>query len=157
MKRFNDEYDRLHTLDHTGLVKAWYGGALATGQRFIELELVGGKTLEDHVQSVKEKVEPLSVAQAIELGLQLLDVLAYLHRSNRDADNLGPIIHRDLSPSNVMIQLQGGDKLRAVVLDLGLSRALSESSTRTQVQGTVCYMAPEQTQGGASDARLDLY
>ncbi len=80
---------------------------------------------------------------------QVLDALAYVHGRG--------LVHRDLKPSNIMVD----DERRARLMDFGLVKAANEReeplTAHGRVVGTYRYMSPEQAQGGAVDARSDLY
>ena len=135
-----------HLLEY--LVDDVYGPVLVT-------ELVDGQTLADVIKV------PLSVEQAVELGVDLADALTELHRAS--------IVHRDLKPSNVILRRGPDGQTRAVIVDFGISRLVREASderavdvaeitTGDVVLGTVEYMAPEQILScGEVAASADLY
>ncbi len=88
----------------------------------------------------------------------LLDVLAGLHAAHEMRDDHGDplqIVHRDVSPQNILVGVDGV----ARVVDFGVARAASRlSTTRSgQLKGKLAYMAPEQARGGAVDRRADLF
>ena len=120
-------------------------------------EFVEGRSLAD-----APELEPLSVERAVELGIEIVLALRELHKAR--------IVHRDLKPGNVILQPVEDGRSRAVLVDLGVSRALccgdDEPSsdaltdiTRTSiVLGTVGFMAPEQILGPRDvTAAADLY
>ncbi|MGH7555381.1 MAG: protein kinase domain-containing protein, partial [Longimicrobiales bacterium] len=117
------------------------------GTLFIAMELLEGESLADRLQ-----LGPLSVSEAVPIGLGMLAGLSALHGRG--------LIHRDLKPSNVFLTPHG-----VKLLDFGLARLEFERSlgsdvglTRTGVAlGTPRYMAPEQATGEAVDARCDLF
>ena len=118
------------------------------------MEHLAGQTLAERL-----KKRPLSVAQALTVGAEIAEALAAAHREG--------VIHRDLKPANVMLTKAG-----AKLLDFGLAKlrasrqppgggaavdddaALSHTGT---IVGTFPYMAPEQLEGKAADARSDLF
>jgi serine/threonine protein kinase len=88
----------------------------------------------------------------------LLDVLAGLHAAHEMKDDHGDplqIVHRDVSPQNILVGVDGV----ARVVDFGVARAASRlSTTRSgQLKGKLAYMAPEQARGAAVDRRADLF
>jgi serine/threonine protein kinase/tetratricopeptide (TPR) repeat protein len=117
------------------------------GGLFIAMELLEGEALSDRLRQ-----GPLTVSEAVTVGLGILTALAALHDRG--------IVHRDLKPSNVFLTPHG-----VKLLDFGLARpvadrsmAVAEALTRSGVVvGTPHYMAPEQVFGEAVDVRADLF
>lgn len=90
----------------------------------------------------------LSYAFILHIALQLCSALKYLHAQKP------PIVHRDLKPSNIMLDRSGNAKL----IDFGISRHYGEESRQqTELLGTAGFAAPEQMNGGQTDARTDIY
>jgi len=122
------------------LVDDLYGPLLVT-------ELVEGRSL------AAVLARPLSVEQAIELGIDLATGVAELHRAG--------VVHRDIKPGNVILRPVEHGRTRAVLIDLGVSRLVDDPPDMTPgdlVVGTVSYMAPEQILGcGAVTGASDLY
>ncbi|MES2792307.1 MAG: serine/threonine-protein kinase [Planctomycetota bacterium] len=145
--RFQREIQLLGRLNHPGIVMATDAGTVASGA-YLVMELIDGADLS---RVVREK-GPLSVGEACEVGRQLAEALAAAHESGA--------IHRDVKPSNVMIDRQQG---RVRLLDFGLARlemSLVESGETSlgRLLGTLDYMAPEQSEGDqAVDFRADFY
>lgn len=112
--------------------------------RYLVMERVEGPTLE---KVLDESRRPLPETEVLDWGLQLCDVLAYLH------DRTPPVIYRDLKPSNCMLTRGGAVK----IVDLGIARRFNPVTSRdTHVFGTPGYCAPEQYHG-RSTAASDLY
>ena len=153
--RFKREAQILASLNDPHIA-AIYGLEEVEGARFLILELVEGDTLAERVAS-----GPLSVQDALRIAQQVAGALEAAHERG--------IIHRDLKPANVKVTPAGVVK----VLDFGLAKAvagtqasgdLSLPATRTTdatnaetIVGTVAYMSPEQTRGGALDKRSDIW
>lgn len=118
---------------------------------YIVMEYVHGVNLSDALSAL----HPMSLPLVLEIAVQTLDALAYLHRKN--------VVHRDISPDNIMIVVED----RAVVvklIDLGIAKALdaTEDLTRTGFFiGKLKYASPEQLgsldAGERMDGRSDLY
>jgi predicted amidophosphoribosyltransferase len=106
------------------------------------MEYVEGRTLEE---TLKVHLGRLPWKQVIEVALQILDTLDYLH------GHKPPIIYRDMKPSNIMLLPNGRVKL----IDFGIARHFQPKS-RATVIGTPGYASPEQYKGNA-DTRSDLY
>ncbi|MBX3220838.1 MAG: protein kinase [Labilithrix sp.] len=118
-----------------------------TSLLYIALPKIGGESL----AAVLEK-EPIDVARALDVMLQVLDALRSAHAQG--------VIHRDLKPANVL--LERGTKV--VVVDFGMSKIITGSglgttnlTTHNMVFGTPEYMSPEQARGDELDARCDVY
>lgn len=96
---------------------------------------------------------PLPFAVAIFIVRELLAGLGYLHAPRGRGRHESGLIHRDVTPRNVLLSWAGAVKLA----DLGLAQLLQRTETRSEISGTPSYMAPEQTRGEALDGRSDLY
>ena len=121
-----------------------YGTDRTTGLAYLVMEHVRGITLR---QLLLDR-GPLSPSRAVALLEPVLRALAVAHAAG--------LIHRDIKPENVLLADDG----RVKVADFGLARAI-ETSNLTQTTGlligTVAYLAPEQVESGAADARTDVY
>jgi serine/threonine protein kinase len=112
---------------------------------YLVMEYIEGVTLESRLQ---ESPDALAVPQVIEWGLQIADVLGYLHSQDP------PIIFRDLKPSNVMVQPDGNIRL----IDFGIARRFQPGANKdTSLLGSVGYSPPEQFGRHQTDARSDIY
>jgi serine/threonine protein kinase len=109
---------------------------------YLVMEFIDGITLE---QKLKDAGGKLPEHDVIELALQVLDTLEYLHNLEP------PVIYRDLKPSNLMLTASGQVKL----IDFGIARLFQPLSNATMI-GTQGYAPPEQYRGKA-EARSDLY
>ena len=131
------------SLSHGNLVPVFDFGRVGNAY-FIAMEHVRGcdlGTLLAAAHKRGEKLPPLLVAH---LGIELCRGLAYVHRRG--------FVHRDVSPRNVLVSVEGEVKLS----DFGVALA-SASEAAPGVRGTVAYMAPEQARGERPDARADLF
>jgi len=123
---------------------------------FMAMEYVAGRNLtqivERHLQRYGRALDVPTVFYVLH---DVLQALAYAHeRANANGEPLG-IVHRDVSPSNVMVSTRGDVKL----LDFGIVKAedrLSRSDI-ANVKGNPAFMAPEQARGGRVDGRADLF
>lgn len=119
------------------------------GHFFIVMELVEGKDLRALTAS-----GPIPPSVATYVITELLQALGYAHHLEQ-AGRPMLIVHRDVSPHNVLLSWQGGVKLT----DFGIARAMAESPmTKTGVvRGKAAYSSPEQSLGGRIDHRSDLF
>nr|BBH93039.1 hypothetical protein KTA_12380 [Thermogemmatispora argillosa] len=114
---------------------------------YLVLEYIAGETLEQYLQ--RRSGKPLPLRQVLTWGLQLCDVLAYLHRQEP------PIIYRDLKPSNIMLRQQDG---RLFLIDFGIARRFRPGQARdTTALGSLGFAAPEQYGKAQTTPRSDLY
>jgi serine/threonine protein kinase len=143
---FQQEAAILSNLDHPGLTKVFDYFAEGPNQ-YLVMELVDGETLDKRLDAAKDRRLPQ--AQALDIALQLCDVLEYLHRCTP------PIVFRDLKPGNIMLTRQGQVKL----IDFGIARLFKAGQSRDTINlGTPGYAAPEQYGGqGQTDPRSDVY
>jgi non-specific serine/threonine protein kinase len=154
LARFEREARTVAGLNHPNIVTL-FSVEDDGGTRFLTMELVEGRSLDQHVAP-----GGLPVARVVELGIALADALAAAHEKG--------VVHRDLKPANVMLTREG----RVKVLDFGLAKLdgpgtftdatqaatlAAPLSTAGQVLGTVPYMAPEQLRGETVDSRSDLF
>lgn len=144
-ERFHREGEAALALDHPNLVRAVeHGTCPTTGIQFIALELVEGQTAEDMLATRGVIPEP----EALNIALGVAQALAFLEQRR--------IIHRDVKPSNILVDAAGTAKLA----DLGVAKLLN-SATLTAAGaavGTPHYIAPEQAIGmDEVDNRADLY
>lgn len=150
-QRFFLEASAAAKLAHPNTIVVHDYGKTDDGLYFIAMEHLDGGTLNKRLR----KLGPLSPAEAIHVGLQVVSSL-------RDAHAQG-LVHRDLKPGNVMFAPRGGDPLFVKVLDFGLVKVLGEGGENlglTQsgvMMGSPRYMAPEQVKAAPVDARTDIY
>jgi eukaryotic-like serine/threonine-protein kinase len=145
--RFVREGYVANRLEHPGVVSVLDDDKDDDGAPFLVMELLEGHSLERYTR----KQQPLPFHRVIDIGDQLLDVLATAHRKG--------VVHRDIKPANVFLQSDGTVK----VLDFGIARIiepLEASMTQTGTAiGTPSYMPPEQARGRWKlvDARTDVW
>jgi hypothetical protein len=143
LARFRREARTSARLAHPGIVAVHDVGEHG-GRAFIVMEFVAGRTLARAI----DQQGPMAPALAARIGAEAADALAHAHERG--------IVHRDVSPGNVMVTPGGAVK----ILDFGIARAARGSSARSgspTVHGTAAYVAPEQARGEAADQRADVY
>jgi len=154
VRMFLDEARIAARINHANVVQIFDLG-LAEQTFFIAMEYLDGESLARVMGEGIKRGNPLSVPLAAMILSQICKGLHHAH-SLRDAEGqLMGLVHRDVSPQNVMVLNDGGVKL----LDFGIAKArerLSET-TATGMKGKYAYMSPEQCQGLEIDHRSDLF
>jgi len=128
-----------------------YDVGVERGRPYLVLEHVEGVNL----AQLLAQVGVLPPLEAAYIGSCLGSALASLHRATGPDGEPLEIVHRDVSPSNVLLSVEGGVKLA----DLGVARSRS-SRIRTELgtfKGKIAYASPEQVRSDPVDARTDLY
>lgn len=151
VERLREEAFTLANLHHPNIVQLFDFHAGGPDSTFLVMELVPGETLAAVLQRLGGA--PFPIEPAIDYGRQLLSAVAAAHSSG--------IVHRDIKPANLLIVSLPARRELIKVLDFGIAK-LAEAvrrrpATAGMLIGTPSYMAPEQAQGGAVDARTDVY
>ncbi|MFO1053003.1 MAG: bifunctional serine/threonine-protein kinase/formylglycine-generating enzyme family protein [Planctomycetota bacterium] len=152
LRRFEVERQALAMMDHPNIAKVFDAGTTDRGQAYFSMEYVKGKPITEYADAMK-----LSVEDRLRLFQQVCHGVQHAHQKG--------VIHRDLTPRNVLVVDQDGD-VRPKIIDFGLARAtdhrLTEGTLYTQqgqVFGTPAYMSPEQAgfENHDVDTRADVY
>ena len=149
VERFRREALSAARLSHPHIVSIYDTGSEThegdgVERHFIVMELCGGGTLSDMIESEG----PLSPDEAAHVAATVCDALAYAHGHG--------IIHRDIKPQNVLLT----DQRTLKVADFGIAKAAfskSDITTTGEILGTVTYLSPEQVLGQEPGPRSDLY
>ncbi|MEJ7603249.1 MAG: serine/threonine-protein kinase [Kofleriaceae bacterium] len=140
------------TLDHANIVHT-IDLVTAGGEYFIVMEYLPGGDLRTLLKRAKRRGKRFSPAAAIYICREVLSALAYAH-VKRDFDGQPlKLIHRDVSPSNILVSYSGEVKLT----DFGIAKAATHNSLFYKVKGKIGYMSPEQARSEPLDHRSDLY
>lgn len=150
-KRFEQEVEAASKLDHPNLVSVYAHGKTETGEPYLVMDYVEGKSLADLIEDEGR----LSSGRTVEIVEQVAEAM-------REAHSRG-IIHKDLKPSNILLASHLGKDL-VKVADFGIASMKDESVDYTQtltetadVVGSPKYMSPEQCTGRQLDNRADIY
>jgi serine/threonine protein kinase len=151
-KRFLREAQTATRLKHENIVGFYDFFVDQEGTASMVMEYIEGITLRDMIRTSG----PLPIALCVRLSSQCLAALEYLHRKG--------IVHRDISPDNIMTTADEDGTLHAKLIDLGIAKIaqMDEGLTRTgEFLGKLRYSSPEQLLGGSSskpiDGRSDLF
>lgn len=146
-ERFFSEAKKGKQLRHHNIAEVLAFFVATDGKAYLVMEYVAGTNLRD----LLTRQGPLDAKLAVTVGVQTLSALAYLHSRN--------IIHRDISPDNLMLSNDGTGVPLVKLIDLGIAKSLDETMNLTGTGffiGKVSYASPEQFLQKA-DARSDLY
>jgi len=154
VRMFHDEARLSMALQHPHITRVFEAGE-ADGQHFLVMEFVDGTDLARLMQRYREAGQRLSLDAVVELMDQLLAALGYLHAFRDERGRALKLVHRDVSPQNVLVSANARVKLA----DFGIARGghRSERTVAGIIKGKVAYMSPEQAQGRSVDRRSDLY
>jgi serine/threonine-protein kinase len=151
---FLDEARVQSLLDHPNVVQIYDFGE-AGGAYYMAMEFVAGATLRWVIDNALAVKRPIPVGHALRLASDILAGLNHAHqRKDKKGKRLG-LIHRDISPVNILVARNGVAKL----CDFGVAKSELQS-VMTQVgmvKGKFRYMAPEQIQGRRLDHRADIF
>jgi serine/threonine-protein kinase len=148
--RFYDEARAVNLIGHENIVAIYDLNLLPPNRYYFVMEFLDGQTL--HAADHSRHLTP---AEAIDVLLQLCDALQCAHERG--------VVHRDLKPDNVFLVTRGGKPHFVKLVDFGIAKLRGASVTSTGrtaaglIVGTPEYMAPEQCDDGAIDARTDVY
>nr|XP_033786044.1 serine/threonine-protein kinase Nek10 isoform X2 [Geotrypetes seraphini] len=132
-------------LYHPNVVR-YYRTFLENDRLYIVMELIEGAPLGEHFNSLKEKKQLFTEERIWKIFIQLCLALRYLHKEKR-------IVHRDLTPNNIML----GEKDKVTITDFGLAKQKQESSKLTSVVGTILYSCPEVVKSEPYGEKADVW
>jgi TonB family protein len=151
---FVDEAKLAAQLNHNNIIHIYDLGKIANSY-YIAMEYIAGHDLKTILKRGAESGQQISVELALFIASKIAAALDYAHRK-RDFNEVEMVlVHRDVSPQNVLISLEGDIKL----CDFGIAKAASKAS-HTQagaLKGKIQYMSPEQAWGRSIDRRSDIF
>lgn len=149
---FIDEAKIAVSLNHPNIVQVYEFGRVGS-DFYLAMEFVDGVDLGGLLARAKAAGTPLSESDALYIAIEIAKGLDYAHRKPDEFGNPLNIVHRDVSPQNILISNDGGAKL----LDFGIAKASTSVDRGDEVKGKVVYMSPEQARGEVVDARSDIF
>jgi hypothetical protein len=153
--QFTDEANLGSTLVHSNVIPVFDFGKVGD-EYYLAQEYILGRDLGRVTQRILERQErPLAPATVLYVASETLLALDYAHSKLGEGGRPMGIVHRDVSPSNILVSARGEVKL----FDFGIVKAEGRV-TKTQhgvVKGNVSFMSPEQARGANIDARADLF
>jgi serine/threonine protein kinase len=153
VQMFLDEARLAAKLNHQNIVHV-YDVAEADGIRYIAMEYIHGETVTDIVRRSIARGGFIPVEHAVQIVADTASGLAYAH-DRRDLEGRPVrIIHRDVSPSNILCSYEGQTK----IVDFGIARVQDQIREESGMRpGKVSYMSPEQVRGEVVDHRSDIF
>lgn len=151
---FVDEAKLAAQLNHDNIIQIFDLGKIGDDY-YMAMEYVEGENLRGILNKSRERGEPMPAAIALMIAVRLASALGYAHRKRDfEGQELG-LVHRDVSPQNVLVSYEGNVKL----CDFGIVKAVAKTG-HTQMgalKGKLQYMSPEQAWGRPVDQRSDLF
>ena len=155
--QFIDEAKLGSTLVHSNIVPVFDFGRVGDGYFIAQEYIVGRNVAQLCERNVERLGEPLDITTVFYIAYETLQALAYAHDKTNDAGEPLQLVHRDISPGNIVVSRIGEVKL----IDFGIVKAASGSRVSQtdlgNVKGNAAFMAPEQARGLAVDRRADLF
>ncbi|MBM4321232.1 MAG: hypothetical protein FJ125_15100, partial [Deltaproteobacteria bacterium] len=154
VRRFIDEARIVVQLQHGNIVPVFEMG-VEGDEYYIAMEYLPGWDLKAVLQRCREAGSSFPVPLALLLGIEVARGLAYAHRKTDEQGRELSIIHRDVSPSNILLGRDGVVK----ITDFGIAKAASKmvDSITGMLRGKFGYMSPEQASGNDLDRRSDIF
>ncbi|HEU4616252.1 MAG TPA: serine/threonine-protein kinase [Kofleriaceae bacterium] len=154
VRLFLDEAKLASTLEHPHIARVFDMGR-AEGHYFFTMEHVHGQDVRTTMRRLARVDQKFPVPHAVQIARDVAAALHYAHERRREDGTLLDIVHRDVSPSNILVSYEGAVKL----VDFGVAKAATSTvKTRTgALKGKIAYMSPEQAKGAPIDRRSDIF
>jgi serine/threonine protein kinase len=151
---FVDEAKMVAGLTHPNIVHIFDLGRIDRSY-YIAMEYVHGRDLRTIQKRAREKGLRMPLDLSLRVVSQVCAALEYAHRKKDERGRPMEIVHRDVSPQNILISFEGEVKL----VDFGIAKAATKASStdRGALRGKVLYMSPEQAWGRPIDRRSDVF
>ena len=151
---FVDEAKMVASLSHPNITQIFDLGKIDDSY-YIAMEFVEGRDLRTILARARNRGTHLGVDLAALIAAKVGAALEYAHRHRDDDGNALRIVHRDVSPQNILVSTEGEVKL----VDFGIARAATKASHTDSgsLRGKLLYMSPEQAWGKALDNRSDIF
>jgi serine/threonine protein kinase len=151
---FLEEAKLAASLDHPNIAQV-YDIGMVDGSYFFAMEHLHGQDVRSILHRAWRIGERLPIEHAVQIARHVASALHFAHDKRRSDGTLLGLVHRDVSPSNILVTYDGATKL----LDFGVAKsAASTVKTRTgALKGKIAYMSPEQARGAPLDRRSDVF
>jgi serine/threonine protein kinase len=151
---FLDEARLAASLDHPNIAQV-YDIGMVDGSYFFAMEYLHGQDVRSILHRAWRIGVRFPIEHAVQIARNVASALHFAHDKRRGDGTLLGLVHRDVSPSNIIVTYDGATKL----LDFGVAKtAASTVKTRTgALKGKIAYMSPEQARGAPVDRRSDIF
>jgi len=146
---------RLHARIHHDNIVGYYEFGTYAGEPYIALEYVVGVDLFRLIRRARNEERPLAPGMCIYVAREICAALEAVHAARDERGATLGVVHRDVTPSNVLVSLKGDVKLG----DFGIAKVVRAGLPQTSLalKGKYAYLAPEQVSGDSFDHRADLF
>lgn len=151
VKMFVSEARLVSQLNHSNIVQI-FDFDRHEDTFYIAMEYVRGVSLAQAHERSRERRAQVPSIVAAQIAIEVARGLSFAHRLTEHGDPLG-IVHRDVTPHNILLSYEGAVKLT----DFGIAKAGSRASTVGMLKGKFAYMSPEQSRGEPVDSRTDVF
>ncbi len=154
VRMFLNEAKLVVNLSHPNIVQIYDLGKVGESY-FIAMEYVSGRDMSRIIPKARKKKIPFPVVYALKIASDVLDGLYYAHNAVDTFGNLFGIVHRDVTPENIIVGYNGTVKLA----DFGIAKANTQlgQTKAGEIKGKLSYMSPEQAMGHDLDHRSDIF
>ncbi len=152
---FIEEAKLVASLYHPNIVQVFDFGQAGEREYFIAMEYVPGTNLSALFQRMRDKREQMPTVVILYVALEAAKALGYAHSRTEIDGKAVTLVHRDVSPHNILVSFNGEVKLT----DFGIAKRteLASKTAVGHIKGKLVYMSPEQAAGRPLDARSDLF
>ena len=147
------EANILSQLRHRNIVQIFDVGVGDDGQYFLVMEFIHGLDLGAVQMHLEKRRKRLPIELGLHIGAEVCEALEHAHRTRGPDGKALRLVHRDVSPSNVLLSQSGEVKLT----DFGIAKLPEENTGHGGVRGKFAYISPEQASNLHVDARSDVY
>ncbi|MDQ3263590.1 MAG: serine/threonine protein kinase [Myxococcota bacterium] len=154
VKMFLNEARLAAQLNHPNIVQIHDLGKVADSY-YIAMEYISGRDMRRVIPRAAEMGIAFPLVYALKIASSVCQGLSYAHQKTDLAGSPLELVHRDITPENILVSFDGGVK----ILDFGIAKASNqvEQTRAGEIKGKLSYMSPEQASGLPLDARSDLF
>lgn len=153
---FRDEISLMQKIQHKNIVKCLDANTNSSkAQLYLVLEYLPGYNLSQLTKHLQQSKRIFEIKQVLAIGYGILSALCYLHQETTPDGTLLSVIHRDLSPPNILLTTDG--QIKVIDFGIALSSSMTRQTSGEDPKGKFSYIPPELLEGKRIDQRADLY